>query len=251
MYALCGIVGILVAGWLFCYLLVKRGQCDSDGLFLLLFAGVGCVIGSHLLYGLTHIRAWDEIANVTSLQEALLLLGTLFGGGVFYGGLIGGISASFLYIRRKKLSSAIFSDCGAICIPLFHTFARIGCFLAGCCYGIEAEWGFAASENPFIPEVVGIHRFPTQLLEAFLNLVLFMILLSLRNTSQLQGHLLHLYLLLYATMRFTVEFLRGDIIRGIWFGLSTSQWISLCLWLISGISLIRAHRQRTHAPDLL
>ena len=58
MYALCGIVGLLIAGGLFCFLLKKRNRSDSDGLLMLVFTGIGVVIGSHFLYGLTHLKYW-------------------------------------------------------------------------------------------------------------------------------------------------------------------------------------------------
>ena len=244
MYALCGIIGILIAGFVFCRLLIKRGQSDNDGILLLVFACFGCVIGSHLLYGLTLIPQWSAFLKVSSIKEVFLLLGYFFGGGVFYGGLIGGIIVSLLYIKKKKLNLTDYSDCGAICIPLFHSFARVGCFFAGCCYGIEVDWGFAASENPFVPEVVGIPRFPTPLLEALLNVGLFLTLLLLRNKKALRGKLIFVYLISYAVIRFCIEFLRGDVARGIWFGLSTSQWISLCMFTISVIVLCYTHIKR-------
>lgn len=238
-YALCGVIGILLAGGLFCYLLKKRGQCSDEGVLLLIAAAVGCVLGSHLLYGLTNLRLFQAFTAVTSFKEGLYVLGKIFGGGVFYGGLIGGLIAAFLYLKKRRLDVAEFSDCGAICIPLFHSFARGGCFLAGCCYGIECEWGFSSEFNPFIPEVVGIRRFPTPLLEASLNLVLFVFLLLIRGRKKLHGALIYVYLLLYAVIRFLVEFLRGDDIRGIWLGVSTSQWISIGFFAFAAFALAK------------
>lgn len=248
MYALCGAIGGLLAGWLFCRLLVKRGQDDNDGIFVLLFVGLGIVLGSHLLYGLINIQYWGLIFKVSSARELFSLLALLFGGGVFYGGLIGGLVCSLLYIKRKKLDAVVFSDCGAVCIPLFHAFARAGCFFAGCCYGIESEWGFASAANPYVPEVVGVQRFPTQLLEASLNLLLFAVLFSLRNKKVLRGRMLCVYLMSYSVIRFFVEFLRGDAVRGIWLGVSTSQWISCGLFLLStSFLLVSLRKKRTTA----
>ncbi|MBO5043182.1 MAG: prolipoprotein diacylglyceryl transferase [Clostridia bacterium] len=244
MYALCGMIGILLAGFVFCRLLLKRGQSDNDGVLLLVFSALGCVMGSHLLYGLTLIPKWGAFLKVSTAKDFFLLLGYFFGGGVFYGGLIGGLHVALIYIKKRKLNAADYADCGAICIPLFHSFARVGCFFAGCCYGIEVDWGFASSHNPLVPEVVGIRRFPTPLLEALLNLGLFLMLFLLRNKKALHGKLIYLYLGAYAIVRFCVEFLRGDTARGIWFGLSTSQWISLCMLTISVASLLYAHKKR-------
>ncbi len=245
MYALCGIIGILVAGFVFCRLLIKRGQSDNDGILLLVFSALGCVIGSHLLYGLTLIPQWGLFLKASNVKEVFLLLGYFFGGGVFYGGLIGGLIVALIYIKKKKLNAADYADCGAICIPLFHSFARVGCFFAGCCYGIEVEWGFASSQNPFVPEVVGIRRFPTPLLEALLNVCLFLTLFLLRNKKALRGKLIYLYLGAYAVVRFCVEFLRGDVARGIWLGVSTSQWISLGMFTLSMTALLYTHMKES------
>ncbi|MBR3805727.1 MAG: prolipoprotein diacylglyceryl transferase [Clostridia bacterium] len=232
-YSLCGIIGILVAAWIYCYLLKRRNRCDSDGILMILFSGIGILIGSHLLYGITNIKYWHVIFEASSFKEVFSILESIFGGAVFYGGLIGGLIFAFIYIRLKKLDFNDFADCGAISIPLFHSFARVGCFLAGCCYGIESEFGFMSNYNPLVPAVVGIRRFPTSLLEALLNLALFFVLLNLRKSKRLRGALLHIYLISYSVMRFAIEFLRGDEIRGIWFGLSTSQWISIVVFVFS------------------
>ena len=244
MYSLCGVIGILVAGGLFCHLLVKRGQSDSEGIYLILWACLGCALGGSLLYGLTNISKWGTLIEADSIEEFLLTAGRLFGGSVFYGGLMGGLASTAIYMKVKGLRVAEYADCGAVCIPLFHAFARVGCFFAGCCYGIECSWGFASSANAYIPAVVGVSRFPTQLLEATLNLGIFVLLLVMERKGRLRGALLWFYLLLYSIVRFGVEFLRGDDLRGIWFGVSTSQWISIVLLLASTIVLATVMKRR-------
>ena len=248
-YALCGVIGILVAGWVFCRLLKKRGQSDDEGVMLLVVAGLGSVLGSHLLYGLTNMRLFRAFALVSSFKEGIYVLGKIFGGGVFYGGLIGGLIVALMYIKKRRLALCEFADCGAICIPLFHSFARVGCFFAGCCYGIESNWGFASSFNPFVPEVVGIRRFPTPLLEAVLNLILFFFLFLIREKKVLRGALIFVYLLSYAVIRFSIEFLRGDAVRGIWLGLSTSQWISIGLLIFSLGGIVRMIIKKREEPN--
>lgn len=243
-YSLCGVIGILIAAWFYCYLLKSRNRCDSDGILVILFSGIGIFIGSHLLYGLTNIKYWPIIFKTSSFKEVIAILGSIFGGAVFYGGLIGGIIFAFIYIRLKKLDANDFADCGAISIPLFHSFARVGCFLAGCCYGIESKFGFTSNNNPLVPAVVGVRRFPTSLLEALLNLALFFALFNLRKNKKLHGALLYVYLISYSVMRFAIEFLRGDEIRGIWFGLSTSQWISIVIFGFAAYMLYKNHSLR-------
>lgn len=91
---------------------------------------------------------------------------------VFYGGLIGGIAAGLIAIKSMRLNSGIYADTMAPVIPLFHGFARIGCFFAGCCYGVQSDIGFTAHGNQFVAEVNDVCRFPVQLLEAACNFAL-------------------------------------------------------------------------------
>lgn len=121
-------------------------------------------------------------------------------------------------------------------IPLFHVFGRVGCFLGGCCYGLPSAWGFVYRYSP-VAEANGVSRFPVQLVEAAWNLVLFLLLARLQRRGR--DRLLPLYLALYAPARFLLEFLRGDAYRGIFLGLSTSQWISLFLFPAALYALLR------------
>jgi phosphatidylglycerol:prolipoprotein diacylglycerol transferase len=65
-------------------------------------------------------------------------------------------------------------DIATPAIPLFHFFGRMGCFFAGCCFGIESSFGYTFRYS-IIKEANGINRFPVQLLEALVNLLLFFI----------------------------------------------------------------------------
>ena len=211
---------------------------------MMLFMGLGCVVGSHILYGITNIRYFKVLPLVSSPEEFFMLMEIIFGGGVFYGGLLGGLTASFIYIKVKKLALWDYADCGAACIPLFHSFARVGCFFAGCCYGKECSLGFASKANEFIPDVVGVTRFPVQLLEAFLNLMLSIAIFYMLKKGCAKGRLIFIYLSVYSIIRFNLEFLRGDAMRGIWFGVSTSQWVSIILLVLSTFALIMETKKK-------
>ncbi len=191
---------------------------------------VGLLIGGKLLYLLTIlpvlIRAWAFLMQNTALLAEILTSGT-----VFYGGLFGFLGAVWWYLRHYHLPQPPFWDCLAPAIPLFHLFGRVGCFLNGCCYGFESQsLGIAFSHSIGAPK--GIPYFPVQLVEAACNGVLFLILWQYEKRHRGQGKTLPLYLGLYALLRFCLEFLRGDVVRGIWWGLSTSQWISLGILLV-------------------
>ena len=122
-------------------------------------------------------------------------------------------------------------------IPLFHAFGRVGCFCAGCCYGVEAPepWGIAFTHAVAGPN--GVPLLPVQLWESGAELVIFVILLWYAARTRARERLLPAYVLLYAPTRFVLEFFRGDSARRLYGPLSTSQWLSLAaiaaaFWLL-------------------
>lgn len=234
-YGLMALLGILVCGFFVCITAKKRGHDDNKYIIFLFVCAVGMLVGSHLLYAVTKIDAFIEWLThwskyVGTFGDFVNCVSYIFGGSVFYGGLIGGMAAGLIYGKIKKLDMAEYSDICAPMVPLFHFFGRIGCFLGGCCYGIECEFGFTVHGNELNPSINDVQRFPVQLLEAACNLIIFLVLWYLLRKGILKGRLFALYLIIYSVVRFFDEFLRGDAYRGFLFGLSTSQIISLLLF---------------------
>jgi phosphatidylglycerol:prolipoprotein diacylglycerol transferase len=223
--------GIFSSGIYACLTAKKFGYDYSDLVIFLLIASIGVITGSHLLYAIVNykniIYVLDNIKKIDTLQKAINALHYLFGGSIFYGGLFGGIVAGYI-ISAKNAKYLKFFDIGITSIPLFHFFGRTGCFLGGCCYGIENKIGFIYRNNP-ITEANNIKRFPVQLLEGLFNIVLFILLNYLLKNGKLKNKISYVYLAIYSVGRFFLEFLRGDTYRGIWFTLSTSQIISILI----------------------
>lgn len=240
-YAVLAVIGLLLGGLYACYAAKRRGLDTNDMILMQLFAGIGALIGSHLLYGITNIGFLVQLIQnadqIPSFSHLLRSLGFIFGGGVFYGGLLGGLLAGMLTLKCKKLSIPDFADVIAPAIPLFHVFGRIGCFLGGCCYGVECSWGITYT-RALTPEANGVPRFPVQLAESAFNFLLFCLLAWLLHTGRFRRRLLPLYLCVYAVGRFCLEFFRGDAIRGSAAGLSTSQWISLIVFAAGSVWLV-------------
>ncbi|HXH75283.1 MAG TPA: prolipoprotein diacylglyceryl transferase family protein [Bacteriovoracaceae bacterium] len=150
------------------------------------------------------------------LMQASFWMG---GGFVFYGGLIGGVL--FLVLYRSfglPLNLKIFWPI-VPALAIGHGIGRIGCALAGCCYGDVTDWLWGIHLH-------GADRHPTQLLEAGSLLLLGFYLLKSRRPKQV---LICHYLLAYGIIRLIIEALRGDVIRGLWGPLTPSQWISILL----------------------
>ena len=213
----------------------------------MLIAYGGGVIGAHILYGLV---GFDQIIwfvrNINSIDSFGTLINrivAIFGGGVFYGGLLGGMAAGAIYFKKAALN-AKYADIAITSVPLFHVFGRIGCFMGGCCYGIESSFGFTYT-RALVPEANGVSRFPVQLLESLLCLLLFLAMYFLIKRRLLCGKLVPFYFISYGIIRFSLEFLRGDEIRGRWLIFSTSQWISIVLIIAGIIWLALKAREKT------
>lgn len=242
-YQLCVLLGVFAAVAA-AFFLARRRHLDYGELaYLFLFSVPAVVLGGSLLFGLTNVRiiaallrAADRIPS-GELWTAILLC---FRGSVYYGGLLALLAVLGLYRRRRHLGDDD-SDLVAAVIPLFHAFGRIGCFLCGCCYGVECRFG-VTYHYAVVELANGVPRLPVQLIEAVFNFALFAFLTIQFYKAKNRGLLLHFYLFAYPVFRFFMEFLRGDAYRGIWCGLSTSQWISLLLLLGNGIVFLRKRK---------
>jgi len=144
------------------------------------------------------------------------------GGLVYYGGFISSLIFGIWYLYKKHINIKKVLDTFAPAIALGHVFGRLGCFFSGCCYGKECDF-FLSIDN----------RYPTQLFEAFGNLIIFILLHRFNKSKHKNGQIFVLYLFFYSLLRFFVEFLRGDD-RGIFIlGLSVAQVISICFFVVA------------------
>jgi len=168
-------------------------------------------------------------------------MGTLQSGGDFYGGFIGALAATFLFFsRNKEMPRWRVADLSAPAIALGQAIGRIGCFMAGCCYGRPSELLWSVTfKDPAAEELVGaplgISLHPVQLYESLLSLLLFFFLIWLLQRRMFEGQVILAYTLSYAVMRFFIEFARGDDTRGFLFNglLSTSQFVALIVMAVS------------------
>lgn len=244
MYSIMAAAGIISSFILVCFLAKKRNLPCTDSVIMLFAAFIGAYLGGAFLYALTQWRLisylLDNLQSIIAEGQFYAFLQAVFGGSVFYGGLLGGIAAGALYLKSTGKSIGMYSDLAAAAVPLFHFFGRIGCFFGGCCYGIEYSWGFVFTDSP-VYGVNGVKRFPVQLAEAGFELIIFCLILFM-FLKKIQSRRLFLwYLLIYSSGRFLLEFLRGDQYRGFIGVLSTSQFISVFLFAAALTLLIKAN----------
>ncbi len=211
-------IGLLCSIILFLYLLYcSRIQIDKQP--VIYFCGViGVIIGA---------RLFGTIKNILLAfynQESITVDVFKNAGFVFYGGLMGFLlcTSTAIYLMYRRFDIELMNLI-VITIPLFHGFGRIGCLFAGCCFGVK--YSDLLSVTYINSQEIRV-CFPTQMVESIFEFILFIILFNV-NKKNKGINLLKIYLAVYAIFRFILEFMRGDVVRGIFGLFSFSQYISL------------------------
>lgn len=200
--------------------------------------GISLVIAEDLFF-------WVIIISMVSARLTFILLNFnefinsplsfLFSGSgfVFYGGFIGGLITGIIFLKKKKLPILRILDVVSPAIPLGHSLGRIGCFSYGCCYGKPTTSFWGVLFPPDSPAgMTGLPVIPTQLISSFFLLVIFVILLLVRDRKIFRGGVFVTYLFLYGIFRFLIEFIRGDE-RGFFWIFSISQWLAMGFIILS------------------
>lgn len=227
-YGLMIAIGI-IAAYLTGEYRAKKHDLDPDHVFyLVIWCVIGGLAGAKLLYIITQIK--EIIANPKLLLDVA-------NGFVVYGGIISGILTAVVYCGIKKISFLKYFDLLMPSVALAQGFGRIGCFLAGCCYGRETDSpiGIVFHDSAFAPNDVKL--LPTQLISSGLDFLNFFVLVWLTKRKKGDGQIAGAYLVFYSIGRFILEFSRGDLIRGNVGKLSTSQFIAIFMCL-AGVALI-------------
>ncbi len=214
-------IGVLCALFLGEKLAVKKGLSAEPIYWLTILCAFFGFLSAKLLFCLIE---FDKV-----IKDPMFIFTS--NGFVVYGGIIGGILAAMIYCKKKKLSFLGYFDVVLPAVAVAQGFGRIGCFLAGCCYGRETDLpiGIAFHHSNFAPN--GVKMIPTQLISSVgMFLIAGILLLYMRKERRL-GRTGALYLILYSIGRFLVEFLRNDYRGAVGF-LSTSQFISLFMVVI-------------------
>jgi phosphatidylglycerol:prolipoprotein diacylglycerol transferase len=225
-YGLMIAIGIIVASALFINKGKHKGFDEDHLLNLIIFAVMGGMLGGKGLFIIT------EFTDIIKDPKILLNFGYGF---VIYGAIGGGALAIYLYCRKKGWNVIKMLDMTVPGLAIAQGFGRIGCFLAGCCYGAETTLpiGVEFPEGSLAPTGVYVH--PTQIYSSIFDFLMGFLLLYYSKKERQQGKVMGLYLIIYSVGRFLVEFLRDDP-RGNVGVLSTSQFIAI-FTLVLGISI--------------
>lgn len=240
-----------------------RGFPPEAFMDLAFIAGLSGFIGGRILFILLDLPGFFKAPGAFIFSRT---------GFVFLGGLVAASAACSYYIWKKKLDFWMTSDILVIALAIGHGFGRIGCHLAGCCYGgvCESPLGIHVPPVPLPDGTYWPNAFtdqlsagllpagatqslavwPVQLFESASLFILAAALFAFGARAHRKGLILGLYFVSYAVIRFCLEYLRGDSVRGVYFNglLSTSQIISIFLFIAGVVILATGHMRDPWAP---
>jgi len=241
--------GLLVAVGFFAALLVTRWVGRREGFspqqtmdmgFLII---VAAVVGSRLLFVLINPGYF--------LQHPLDTVKIWQGGLVFSGGLVAGVAVIFWYARRHDFSMLHLGDLWSPAIALGQAIGRIGCLMAGCCYGQPTGhfWGITFSD-PHALAPLGIPLHPTQLYSALSGFIIFGILMFISARKAFTGQVFLWFLILHSTARLWIERYRWDD-RGLVPGttMTITQLVTLLVLIGAVIALLRIKARSKRPPS--
>jgi phosphatidylglycerol:prolipoprotein diacylglycerol transferase len=218
-YTLCMVLGILLAFTIACLYLWKKGFKKNGIIDLLICACSAIVFG--LVFAILFENLYEFIEYGTKHQWTW---GMTFLGGLC-GGVIGFLVPYFIMRKNVKFDIKPILIIAPLCIAAAHCIGRVGCFLAGCCYGKPTDsWIGVDFPNDGLGKVI-----PTQLIEAIFLLLLSIALAVIILVKEFKYTFL-IYLGTYSIFRFIIEFYRGDE-RGVAFILSPSQVWCIIIFL--------------------
>jgi len=223
--------GILISIRLARFLKIK----SADVMDLSIVIVVSSLIGARILYIIVNLEYFKKYPLETIMLH--------HGGLVYYGGLIGAIIGSGIFVYVKKLNFFDLADIMGVAVPLGQGFGRIGCFFNGCCYGKLISPDYSGSWLLNLFQKWGCARIPTQLLSSLFAFLTFVVLYFLFKRRRYPGEIFSLYIIIYSVNRFLIEFLRGDDRGAYIMGFSVSQIISIALFITGSIMLLRLKKR--------
>ena len=256
-YGILVALGFLAGLWV-ATRLARQAGLDTEAVFNLgFYSALAAMLGAKIMMILV------DLPYYTQNPGEIFSLATLQAGGVFYGGLLAALAVAAWYMRKMQLPVLLTADVFAPGIALGHAIGRLGCFAAGCCYGVECRLPWAvrftdpASQVP--RGLLGVPLHPTELYESLAEFLIFGILYwRIRQHARdgvpeekphAPGSIISLYLMLYSTARFIIEFFRFHEQGNLWGGpLDTSQWLSILLFLAGASYFVMTRRRVLAAP---
>ncbi|MBV8865391.1 MAG: prolipoprotein diacylglyceryl transferase [Acidobacteriaceae bacterium] len=205
---------------------------------LAVYCAIAGIIGAKLFMFLFDLG--DYIKN----PGQIFTLETLQAAGVFHGGFIAAFLVAVVYMRKQAMPVLGTMDIFAPGIAIGQAIGRLGCFAAGCCWGKECSlpWGVRFGSDFAAPVPLDKTLHPVQLYESAADLLIFWFLYRRAAQKHAAGQVIGLYMVLYSTARFTIEFFREHE-QALVGPFSLTQWIALGIF-VAGMFILLMGRQR-------
>ena len=230
-------LGLLFAFLLFLFEVKRRGFDVGLGVNLNFWALFSALVGAKLLFIIENLRYIFQNPKAVSIF--------LKGGLSTTGALLGALLAILILFRKKKLDGFLWADMCAPSVALGQAVGKVGCLMAGCCYGLPTDlpWGIVFTKSHIAP--IGIPLHPTQIYQLILNLLIFIYLFLRRKRTGFNGELILSYVFLYTTAKSIVGLFRAGVPgEFLGFGISISQIVNLTAVIIAAILYYRIRGKR-------
>lgn len=259
---------MIIAWYMVMYLGEKKEALPREVMAnCFILTAVFSILGARLLYVLTNPDEFTELGQWLALRS---------GGLVAYGGFLGGLLGSWIYLRRQEAKGHPvrllgWADVVAPSLALGLALTRVGCYLYGCDFGAplgddapdwlrtagtfprrddggSPAWAHHVAQYDLAPtSEASLPVHPTQLYESLAGLVLCAVALLIWRRRRFRGQVILAVTILYGIWRFLIEYVRDDPERGFYFGFSTSQLISIGLVPVAAF-VYQAMRKRAREP---
>ncbi len=236
--------GIFVATGIFCGVLVAMKIAKENGIspniisdicFWMIVSGV---VGARIVYVIANIGYY--------IKYPIEILEIWKGGLIFCGGLISACISAIWFIKKYELDFWTIGDILGPGVALGQAIGRLGCFMAGCCYGKPTNCPWAVVfHDPHSLAPLNIPLHPTQIYHSLACLIIFMILILMKKFQTYRGQIFLWYLVLHSIQRLLIERFRGDC-RPVFFGnMTITQFTSLIILITAGIFIILKKKENT------
>ena len=220
----------------------RKGKFSNDDALMAAIVGIpsGIIFSKivHIIDNIVVAKFHPELAFSGAVIDYTQYPGLMFNGrGLsIEGAVLGAALGIWIYSRfKKEFRYGIFVDAIAPAIILGQAIGRIGCAINGCCYGLETAlpWGFIYTHpaSEVSRDLLGVAVHPTHVYEVIYNLIIFSVLLSLRDKFKPAGSLFLIYLSLYGAWRIGIDFIRDG--NPFLFGLHQAQVIGIIILLVA------------------
>lgn len=230
--------GLFVAIGFFVGLLVtvRLGKSEGFGSQQIMDMGfiiiLSAIIGSRVMYVLMNASYYT--------RAPLDMLKIWEGGLVFSGGVLGVVLTMLWYVKRHSLPLGKIADLWAPAIAVGQGIGRIGCFMAGCCYGkpTDSICGVVFTHSHSLARPLNVPLHPTQIYSSLSCFVIFLVVLVLYSKKKFEGQVFLWLMIMHSTARLAIERFRGDD-RGILLGsnMSMTQLVAILI-LITSVGIL-------------